>query len=130
MSENSSNRERSENIRRKYLISCHLVQCDVASGEGGRGGGGRTLFMSCSVSSFSQFPKGRLSNVFLRRHPNLIILIFQSVRVTFSKSHGNFFSALWDWLFFFSFRYPYTSYPLVSYRHVYLYICLFNQKNR
>ena len=38
MSENSSNRERSENIRRKYLISCHLVQCDVASGEGGGGG--------------------------------------------------------------------------------------------
>ena len=37
MSENSSNRERSENIRRKYLISCHLVQCDVASGEGGGG---------------------------------------------------------------------------------------------
>ena len=79
MSENSSNRERSENIRRKYLISCHLVQCDVASGEGG------TLFMSCSVFSFSQFPKeGSLSNViFLRRHPTLIILIVQSVRVTF-----------------------------------------------
>lgn len=100
MSENSSNRERSENIRRKYLISCHLVQCDVASGEGGGGGG--TLFMSCSVFSFSQFPKeGSLSNViFLRRHPTLIIVIVQSVRVTFLKSHGNFFIALWDWLFF------------------------------
>ena len=50
MSENSSNRERSENIRRKYLISCHLVQCDVASGEGGGGGGLCSCFVAFSLS--------------------------------------------------------------------------------
>ena len=111
-----------ENFRREYLILCHLVRCDVAVTLY-IGGGEGTLFMSCNVSCFSQFPKeGRLSNFFFKKAPN----VDHSHRLV---SEGHLFKVKWKLfqyalglVIFFTSRYPYTQlYPLVSYRRVYIF---------
>ena len=108
-----------EHFRREYLISCHLVQCDVAVTLYIGGGGGLCSCLVAFPVYLNSLKKDVLATFFLGRHPTLIILIAQSVRVIFLKPHGNFFSALSDWLFFFSSRYPYIQlYPLLLYGHV------------